>query len=602
MEVLEREPAEDVDFLLSNGQGMFILMPAKQCRNERHKEKEIENPSKWHGLFLGSTKLVEGWNTRVGDVVLSPENQISFATDLTTITRSFEVDGAKVSEEIFVPNDSFSLSLKYVTNKPVFIQPEFDIRFKYSEKGGPYEYKLVGSDVLVSGPLYAMVGGGRIRIDEQYRYKFYCEDWKRKDTSERWTYAPAEFETDQLFMGFGKSKEEAISNFAKIKNYYLQLKLERESDVVSIFERHRPEPVDRDLVIAYRLAVYQFLKLQHDQFLPASGDRWFAGDEGWARDAAISLEAFFELGLFDTAKKILDYWIDEGKQRDDGRLPNRIDPLSYNSSDCTLWLLRRLAEYVELTGDIEFLKLKKKVVRKALEGIASEYLTVDGFVRSNAFESWMDTQFTPREGFPVELQALFIMNCKLYSKLLWGEFSNNLAKLGEHALASFNKFKVKYVLAGVEKSFMLADLINLDGLRINKLTPNQLVAVDCGILDRELERSILDIVREHLAGIGIRSLSAGEVDYFDEFIGDQSYHRGAQWPWLNYLAVKAEVRNGNKGQARRIYVDPLVNVVLHNNWGGISEVYSGNNKQCICPHYQTWSLASFIISVKQLSK
>ncbi|NYZ76661.1 hypothetical protein H0N98_05445 [Candidatus Micrarchaeota archaeon] len=602
MEVLEREPAEGVDFLLGNGQGMFLLMPAKQCRNERHQEKEVENPSKWHGLFLRNTKIVEGWNTRVDNVLLSPENQISFATDLTTITRSFDVNGVEVSEEIFIPNDSFALSLRYATNKPVFIQPEFDIRFKYNERGGPYKYMMVGSDLLVSGPLYAMVGGGRAKINEHYRYKFYPEDWKRKDTSERWSYAPAEFEASQLFMGFGESKEEAISNFAKIKNYYLQLKLERESDVVSIFERHRLDYVRREIAQAYRLAVYQFLKIQYDSFLPASGDRWFAGDEGWARDTAVSLEAFFELGLFDTAKKIMDYWIDEGKQRGDGRFPNRLKPLNYNSSDGTLWLLRRLAEYVELTGDVEFFELKKNAARKALEGIAREYLNVDGFVRSNAFESWMDTQFTPREGFPVEVQALFIKNCMLYSKLFTGDFSSRLSALGEHALASFNKFKVKYILGGVEKSFMLADLINFDGVRVNKLTPNQLIAIDCGIVSNELEKSILDIVRENLAGVGMRSLSPGEVDYFDEFSGDQSYHRGAQWPWMNYLAVKAEVRNGNKEQARKIYVEPLANVILNNNWGGISEVYSGNSKQCICPKYQTWSLASFIISVKQLSR
>jgi hypothetical protein len=602
MEVLEREPSEAVDFLASNGQGMLLLMPAKQCRNERHKEKEVENPSKWHGLFLRSTKILEGWNTKVGKVQLSPENQLSFGTDLTTIIRKFEVDGAEVCEEIFVPNDSLSLSIKYATTKPVVIQPEFDIRFKYSEKGGPYEYKLVGENLLVSGPLHAMVGGGRIKVEEQYRYKFYPEDWKRKDTSERWVYAPAEFKTSQLFMGFGESREEAISNFAKIKNYYLQLKLEKESDVISVFERHKPEFMDRELALAYRLAVYQLLKIQYNSFLPASGDRWFGGDEGWARDAAISLEAFFELGLFNTAKKILDYWIDAGKQRGDGRLPSKVEPLLYNSSDCTLWLLRRLAEYIELTGDIEFFKLKKKAVRNALEGIVREYLNVDGFVRSNAFESWMDTQFTPREGFPVELQALFIKNCMLYSKLFRDDFSNKLASLGEHALASFNKFKVKHSIAGVERAFMLADFINFDGVRVNKLTPNQLIAVDCGIVEKELEKSILEIVKEYLAGIGIRSLSPEEMEYFDDFIGDQSYHRGAQWPWLNCLAVKAEVRNGNKEEARKIYVEPLANVILNNNWGGISEVYAGNGKQCICPHYQTWSLASFIVSVKQLGK
>jgi hypothetical protein len=587
---------------VGNGQGMFFLIPAKQCRNQRHREREVENPSKWHGLFLKSKKLLEGWNTEVDSAQLSPENQLSFETDLTTVVRRFEVGGSEVCEEIFIPNDSFSMSLRYATTKPVIIQPEFDMRLRYAEKGGPYEFQLLGENLLVSGPLYAVVGGGRVRVEEQYRYKSYSEDWRRKDTSERWAYAPAKFETRHLFMGFGESREEAISNFAKIKNYYLQLKLEKESDVASVFERHKVELWDRELSTAYKLAVYQLLKIQYESFLPASGDRWFAGDEGWARDTAVALEAFFELGLFNTVKKILNYWIDEGKQRGDGRLPNKVQPLLYNSSDGTLWLLRRLAEYVELTGDVDFFKLKRKAVRNAFEGIVNEYLNIDGFVRSNAFESWMDTQFTPREGFPVEIQALFIKNCMLYSKLFKDDFSNKLASLGGHALKSFNKFKVKTNIEGMEKPFMLADFINLDGDRINKFTPNQLIAVDCGIVESELERSILQLVRDKLAGVGIRSLSQDDLEYFDEFIGDQSYHRGAQWPWLNYLAVKAEVRNGDKEEAYKTYVEPLVKVILKNNWGGISEVYAGNGKPCICPHYQTWSLASFIISVKQLTK
>ena len=602
MEALQREPEEGVDFLVSNGSGMFLLIPAKQCRNERHREKEVQNPSKWHGLFLGSNKLLEGWNSQLGSVVLSPDNQLSFETDLASVVRRFEVDGAEVVEEVFIPNDSFSMSIKYTTPKPLIIQPEFDIRFKYSERGGPYESCLLGDEVLVSGPLYAVVGGGKARMEEQYRYKFYPEDWKRKDTSERWVYAPAKFETKQLFFGFGETKEEAISNFAKIKNYYLELKLEKESDIASLFERHKLDSNNNELSLAYKLAVHQFLKIQYGNFLPASGDRWFAGDEGWARDTAVALEALFELGLFNTAKKILDYWIDAGKQRSDGRLPSRMQPLSYNSSDSTLWLLRRLAEYVELTGEMEFFNLKKKVVRNAFEGLQKEYLSIDGFVRNNVFESWMDTQFTPREGFPVEIQALFIKNCVLYANLFQGDFSARLANLGRHAMSSFGKFKVKHVIAGVEKSFMLADSINFNGVRINKLTPNQLVAVDCGILENDLERSILEIVREHLAGIGIRSLSPGEVDYFDEYSGDQSYHRGTQWPWLNYLAVKAEVRNGNKEVAYKKYVEPLMKVILTRNWGGISEIYSGNSKSCICPHYQTWSLASFIIAAKHISR
>lgn len=594
------EPGRSRDYLASNGAGLFLLIPTKQCRNE--KQSEVQNRSKWHGLFLKTQKLLEGWNTEVDNVILSPENQTGFETDLSSVFRKFKVNDKEVVEEVFLPDKLSAFALTYSGNfESVLIQPEFDIRGRYSNNASEYETKIVEDAACISAEnFFVYFGFGKIDFLDQYRYKKYQEDLERKDSAERWVYSPVKMESKKLFFGFGKSLAEAKNNFERIKYDLSIFKTEKRSKTASLLEKYKLNSEGTELDTAYSLAVRQLLSIKNDSLLPASGDRWFAGDEGWARDAAIALEAFFELGLFNDAKGILDFWIDGKKQREDGRLLNRINPLTYNSSDATLWLLRRLGEYVNLTNDFEFFRKKDKIARRVFDGIRKNYLS-KWLVRSGPSETWMDTKFTPREGYPIEIQALFIYDCAICSKLFMDAYGDGLMELAKKCMESFKEFKISKKLGEKEWHF-LADHITPDGIKTNLITPNQLIAIDCDLVTDELKKEILELVREKLAGVGIRSLAPEEKGYYAKHVGDQSYHRGTQWPWMNHLAAKAEISLGNKAAAYQVYIKPLVDKILRGNLGGVSEIYNGDGSECMAPHYQTWSLASFIVAAKKFKE
>ncbi len=577
-------PDEKRDFLLSS-EGSFLLLPTKQTRNERHQEREIENPSKWHGFYTRERKFLEGWHADINGIPLSPENQTGFESDLVTAAKTYNITNVSVREEVFAARDA--LLVNYST--PVFITPEFDFRDRFASTETKYTIDMRDNIAFIGADGHFAVFniGEKLKQIDRHLYKWYPQDFAREDFCERWVFAPFTLSGNSLALGFGSSRGEALWNLDNITKNFEKLKNERKK-VVDSLDAYTLAGAPEDLQRAFSLAVFQLLTIQHDDVLPASGDRWFAGDEGWTRDTAISLEAFFELGLFNTARKLLNFIFDQKRQREDGRLPN--NGRMYNSSDGTLWALRRLAEYVNLTGDEKFLEEKNEIVFRAFEGLKKYYLN-NGLVRSAGGESWMDTRFTAREGYPVEIQALFIKNCQLYSALLKND---ELASLANESLRAFEKFKIARVI-NRKKRKVLADCISLDGSIAREFRPNALIALECGVVDSETENDVLDLAKLKLADIGIRSLAPNEKGYFAENAGDESYHDGAQWPWLNFLAVKREAARGNSDIAHAIYLKPLMENVLANS-GGLNEVFEGSGDETLCPRFQTWSIASFIIS------
>ena len=599
--------APENDFLMNNGEGFFLVMPVRQVRNERHKEREVENPSKYQGLFWGTQKLADGWFATADGALLSPEAQSGFQTDMVTAERTFVHDGKKITEEMFVPDGIPAIAISYSGDfVELAFQPELDIRDRYSHQWSEYAARVEGGVCICSsGPWFAVIGEGEdVKPLRQYRYKFYPQDYERNDVAERWCFSPASFVGKRFFIGFGKSEAEAMENFRKLKEHYDELKLAKAERVRATLAKYRLRTPNEDLNKAFQLVVLQFLSLQNGGFLPASGDRWFAGDRGWLRDAMVSLEAYFELGLYEKARQILSSWLVPDLQGQDGLFPNRLagKPEWQNTGlDGTLWLLRRAGEYVLLTGDRRWFDDKGELLRRALSSIIDDRMTNRGYVISKPCETWMDTKFTPREGHPIEVQSLFIYDCLLFAKLFEEKFSDRLLHIGAMAMNTLNSFKCRAQVGGVERHY-LADHLSPKLEKPLAITPNQLIALDCGIVDEELEADILAIVREKLAGKGIRTLAPDEPGYFEKHVGDQSYHRGTQWPWLNYIAVKREIKAGHPERAYNFYIYPLLGDILSRNVGGVPELYNGDGSPASCPRYQTWSMASFIISCKEYER
>jgi len=573
-------PATDRDLLLNNNYNAWLLLPAQQLATGAG----FQNPSSWQGFWLGTQKILDSWRAEIGKAVLSPEKQTSFWTDFVTAKRTYSAEGKEITEEIFVPNELPALMVEW--NEEAVVRPFFDMRERYSDLGGGkkvgYKVEGAGNGLLVSdGAVWAFVLGEpsgkeeRVRVEHEDGLVAFRLVGKRG----RELLSPAAFKGNRLIIGFGRSADEARKAAEQLHKSHGDLKEERRKTLDYLWNEYVLETGNEQFDQAYRAVLAQLTSVQHGSALPASGDRWFAGDLGWSRDTGISLGAFLELGFNDAARKILDFWLSEGMQREDGRVPNNMHTMGYNSSDGTPWLIRRLHQYYEGSGDLDFIKTKEPVIVKFFNGLAKHYMNEDGFVRSGPGESWMDTEFTPREGFPVEVQALNIINC-----WRWSSFFPELNEVTKKAVINFEIFSVdKY----------LADFVDQTGNVIDRLTPNQLVAID--ILSGEPKKQALATVRAKLAGKGIRTLSPDDKDYRPKHVGAASYHQGCQWPWLNHLAAIGELEVENQDEAWWSYVQPLAEHALNEaGIGGISEIFNGDGSLTECPHYQTWSMASFI--------
>jgi len=593
------------DFLLSNGSGAFLLLPLMQIRNDRHKEHELENPSKYHGFFLGTQKIVEGWFATIDGQLLSPEIQTGFQTDLITAEKIYNTNQTKTIEEVFVPDGFPAISVSYSgTFGNLEFQPEFDIRGRYEHPWTEYASEIAGGICFISAMGYwAVIGEGEIRQINQYRYKFYPDDFARNDIAERWSHSPCSLKGRRFYFGFGKSREEALHNYETLKNDFEALKRAKTERVKSCLLKHRVATKNEALNKAFSAAVIQFLSIQNGDMLPASGDRWFAGDSGWLRDAAISLEAYFELGLFERAKRTINFWLNEDKLNEEGLFADKLEPKpQWRSVDATLWLLRRAGEYAVISKDRLFLEAKSDLLRESLERLIDKRVDARGLLACKPYETWMDTKFTPREGYPIEVQALFAYDCLLYAKLFEEKTASKLTHIAAATMNSINAlFKCKTKVEGVERRY-LTDCLSPSLERSSAITPNQLIVLDCGLIEEELESDILAIARSKLAGKGVRTLAPEDVGYFEKHVGDSSYHRGCQWPLFNYMAVKREIKQGKAERAFNHYIYPLMEDVLSKNIGGVPELYNGDGTDAIVPKYQTWSLASFIIACKEYER
>ena len=173
-----------------------------------------------------------------------------------------------------------------------------------------------------------------------------------------------------------------------------------------------------------------------------------------------------------------------------------------------------------------------------------------GLIYSPPHYTWMDTNYpaaTPRQGYPVEIQALWIYALRLVAREIDASW-NALAELASDSLARYF----------VTPEGWLADCLRAsegvparDAEQEVALRPNQLLAVTLGALrDREIEKAIIRSCECLLVPGAIRSLADRPVKpplypYAGRYIGDEdtrrkpAYHNGTAWTWQFPLYVEA---------------------------------------------------------------
>lgn len=344
-----------------------------------------------------------------------------------------------------------------------------------------------------------------------------------------------------------------------------------------------------------------------------AGNKYFL--DAWKRDENISLEALLQTDDYDTMRAILDEtWQFQDPRT--GRLPHIIrlgEPLVYYSSDGTLWALLRLFQYTQASGDISLLNAKYSMVehffRASLSFVQRGLLPSGGIIdKSYLWETWEDTPYTPRDGYPVEIELLWLTALDRYLPFV-RERTPSLASTLEGVLAEGRKTFTLFYQDGY-----LADSLSYTWTPRTELTPNGYIAFAVNYpLPPALRRSMVLLARQQLAGqCGIRSLAPRDWARVlspaflqnpqfvgpdgMESVGIYNYHRGIEWLWLNQFFVQGELQCGDTEHAYTRYVAGLANRAVDSGGvGGLGELYDRHGP--LGADFQAWSMASFIDSL-----
>ena len=167
-------------------------------------------------------------------------------------------------------------------------------------------------------------------------------------------------------------------------------------------------------------AMRRFVVKRGDLSTVIAGYPWFLD---WGRDTLIALRGMLKAPEFQEAcKNIIRAF---AAFENCGTIPNVLcgsNDSNRDTSDAPLYLIIGIRDYIAETGDRNILDTDcgGRPLKAVVESIISHYISgtpngikadkESGLIFSPAHFSWMDTNFpagTPREGYPVEIQALW---------------------------------------------------------------------------------------------------------------------------------------------------------------------------------------------------
>ena len=332
---------------------------------------------------------------------------------------------------------------------------------------------------------------------------------------------------------------------------------------------------DASFALQLEHAAKQFVVRRDDFKTVIAGYPWFLD---WGRDSLICARGLLAAGLTNEVRQIL---LTFAKFEQDGTLPNTIhgnDVSNRDTSDAPLWFAIVCEEFSATKNSK--LKTKKffstpvekngRTMRDVLASIAENYArgTPNGIhmdadsalIWSPSHFTWMDTNYpagTPREGYPVEIQALWIRLLRLLEKISAKTEQKRWRDLANHATASFEK------LFWVEEKGWFADVllggarvIARDAVRDDALRSNCLFAVSLGLVAGERAKRCVEAAQKFIVVPGaLRSLAPLPVTvplaiyreghllnhprepYWPRYEGDEdtrrkpAYHNGTAWTW-----------------------------------------------------------------------
>jgi starch synthase (maltosyl-transferring) len=357
-----------------------------------------------------------------------------------------------------------------------------------------------------------------------------------------------------------------------------------------------------------------------------AGYPWFLD---WGRDTLICGRGLLAAGMVNQVGQLLTTF---GRFEDRGTLPNSIhgnDASNRDTSDAALWYGLLSEEFAMAPGGVTLTNLKVdgggRSVADVLRSIAHHHFlgTPNGIrmdeesalIWSPAHFTWMDTNHpacTPREGYPVEIQALWIRLLRQLSLLGVDPIREPWGDLADRAEVSLLRYfcppdrhwlaDALVARAGTPASMAVAD----DALRSNAL-----LAVALGVVTGQPARKTVEAARRYLVVPGgVRSLAPLPLQlpleirgidgsllcdplrpYRGRYEGDEdtsrkpAYHNGTAWVWKLPVFCEALARAWNESpevcRAAMAYLISLEDLLESGCAGQLPEVLDGD-----APHTQ----------------
>ncbi len=364
-----------------------------------------------------------------------------------------------------------------------------------------------------------------------------------------------------------------------------------------------------------------------------AGYPWFLD---WGRDSLICARGLIAGGLLEDVRDLLMTF---ARFEENGTLPNTIhgeNATNRDTTDAPLWFGVACEELAaQLPGFRETLVDGRRTIADVLRSIATNYMrgtpngihmdADSGLVWSPSHFTWMDTNYpagTPREGYPIEIQTLWICLLKQLGALGGPALGNSWSELAAKAEASLQE------LFWIEERGWFADVLEAksgvsakmagrgDALRSNCLFP-----VSLGLITGERARRTVDAAMRYLVVPGAcRSLAPLRVTpphpiygndggllndpafpYWARYEGDEdtrrkaAYHNGTAWGWTFPPFCEALARawdfDPSAVAAAKTYLCSMRELMRTGCAGHVAEIFDGD-----APHQargcdaQAWSV------------
>ena len=346
---------------------------------------------------------------------------------------------------------------------------------------------------------------------------------------------------------------------------------------------------------AMRRALELFIVKRDNLKTVIAGYPWFLD---WGRDTFIFMRGLIAAGkIADSAKILMAFAAFE----EDGTLPNIIcgdTAGNRDTTDAQLWFIQCVKEISASArpddasegahkpkGLAMLVETCNRIVDKYIEGTPNG-IHMDpgsGLIWSPSHFTWMDTNYpacTPRVGYPVEIQALWISALRFLGR-------QELAKKALRSLERYFKVPERfpphrgyYDCLAAPNGEPAAKAVPEDTVR-----PNQLFLLTLGVLD---DKSILEATEELLIPGGIRSLNSAHPLYRGTYAGDEdssrkpAYHNGTVWAWPFPLYAEALVQT--RTCSKEVALQLLASAVENVNTGCLCHI--SENADGDSPHAQ----------------